>query len=110
MTIGILTKEFFIHKSMQQDSDFKIFGLLAGAVLSSLGGLFFFIMILAETKEIMECFLLADPFHVCPAVLPIMIPSVIVLVGLLILSSRIAFKTIKKLKRFPLPDVPNPRQ
>lgn len=41
MTIGILTKEFFIHKSMQQDSDFKIFGLLAGAVLSSLGGLFF---------------------------------------------------------------------
>lgn len=103
-------ENFLYTRVMQQDSDFKIFGLLVGVFLSSLGSAFLLIMILAETKEIMECFLLAEPFHVCPAVLPIMIPSVIVLVGLLILSSRIAFKIIKKLKRFPLPDVPSPRQ
>lgn len=109
MTIGILTKEFFIHKSMQQDSDFKLFGLLAIAVLSSFVSAFLLIAIVSMIGQISGCFP-DDPTHGCAAILPIVFLTVITCVGLLILSSWIAFKTIKKLKRFPLPDVPSPRQ
>lgn len=94
---------------MQQDSDFKIFGLLVGAFLSSLGSASLLIIIVLMMGEIRGC-LVDDPEIGCADVLPILFLTVITCVGLLILSSRIAFKTIKKLKRFPLPDVPSPRQ
>ncbi len=94
---------------MQQDSDFKIFGLLTGAVLSSLVSAFLFIVIVLMIGQMRGCFP-DDPMHGCADILPIYFLTVITCVGLLILSSRIAFKTIKKLKRFPLPDVPSPRQ